>query len=220
MASLPSPRHLVASLISTISSKTSITESPAAVPTGNPLKDAPPTTQKALLTLHVLFPNELLPALDLLDRGLVTRFILSAPNQTRPHQAPSEADITDRKEAVVHYVRSAQPPSNRHRSAMTQHTTSYEVRLTSWSCSCPALAFAAFPADPASAALPSTGQLAHTSPGANWIFGGLTLGTDMPVCKHLLACVLVERCELFSSFAEEREVSVEELAGWAAGWGD
>jgi hypothetical protein len=53
-----------------------------------------------------------------------------------------------------------------------------------------------------------------------WKFGGLTLGGDIPVCKHLLACVLVEYCDLFAGFVEEREVSVEELAGWAAGWAD
>ena len=54
----------------------------------------------------------------------------------------------------------------------------------------------------------------------DWTFGGLTRGSDMPVCKHLLACVLVERCEIFQHLAVEQEVSVEELAGWAAGWGD
>ena len=54
----------------------------------------------------------------------------------------------------------------------------------------------------------------------DWSFGGLTLGSDMPVCKHLLACVLVKYCSIFSSFVEERDVSIDELAGWAAGWGD
>jgi hypothetical protein len=53
-----------------------------------------------------------------------------------------------------------------------------------------------------------------------WLFGGLTLGTDTPVCKHLLACVLVEHCAGFAHLVEERNVSIEELAGWAAGWGD
>ena len=55
-----------------------------------------------------------------------------------------------------------------------------------------------------------------------WIFGGISLGDGMPpVCKHLLACVLAERCKgLFGGFVEERDVSVEEAAGWAAGWGD
>jgi len=54
----------------------------------------------------------------------------------------------------------------------------------------------------------------------SWEFGGLSRGAGAaPVCKHLLACVLVERCEVFAGCVDEREVSVEELAGWAAGWG-
>jgi hypothetical protein len=59
-----------------------------------------------------------------------------------------------------------------------------------------------------------------------WIFGGISLvGKETtqppPVCKHLLACVFVERCKgLFGGFVEDREVGVEEAAGWAAGWGD
>ena len=58
-----------------------------------------------------------------------------------------------------------------------------------------------------------------------WIFGGISLvgkeTTSPPVCKHLLACVFVERCKgLFGGFVEDREVGFEEAAGWAAGWGD
>lgn len=52
-----------------------------------------------------------------------------------------------------------------------------------------------------------------------WTVGGLSLGEDVPICKHLLACVLVERTGLFAGFVREREVGVEEWAGWAAGWG-
>ena len=52
-----------------------------------------------------------------------------------------------------------------------------------------------------------------------WKIGGVTLGEDVPVCKHLLACVLAERVEGLGDFVEERIVVREELAGWAAGWG-
>lgn len=55
---------------------------------------------------------------------------------------------------------------------------------------------------------------------SGWQFGGLAKGEDAPVCKHLLACVLVERCAAFKHFVVEREISGEEMAGWAAGWGD
>lgn len=77
--------------------------------------------------------------------------------------------------------------------------------------------FAAFPA--AKSEQDIKNQKASGS-DEKWSFGGLTMGDDMPVCKHLLACVLVEYSALFSSFVEEREVSVEEFAGWAAAWGD
>ena len=53
-----------------------------------------------------------------------------------------------------------------------------------------------------------------------WRFGGLTLGDRVPACKHLLACVVAERCGGFGGLVEEREVEVDEIGGWAAGWGD
>jgi len=54
----------------------------------------------------------------------------------------------------------------------------------------------------------------------DWMVGGLSLGQDVPMCKHLLACVLAERGGMFGGYVKTKEVSVEELAGWAAGWGD
>jgi hypothetical protein len=54
----------------------------------------------------------------------------------------------------------------------------------------------------------------------DWHFGGLSLGEGIPMCKHLLACILVERWKQdFGDGVEEREISIEELAGWGAGWG-
>lgn len=57
----------------------SFPQNPSPSPEGNtnPLVHAPPSVKPLLLTLHVLFPNELLPALDLLDRKLVTKLILN-----------------------------------------------------------------------------------------------------------------------------------------------
>lgn len=193
-SSLPTPRHLVTALISSRPSPDDETANTSTIP----LKDAP-GAKELLLTLHALFPNELLPALDLLDRGLVVRHRHSA-----------------------YYVQSAQQQSSkgssRFRSATSDSTTHYEVRLDAWSCSCPAFTFSAFKADPQTT-LNTLGTNIDTS-NFGWLFGGLTRGTDMPICKHLLACVLVEHCSLFSHLVEEREISVEEAAGWAAGWGD
>lgn len=53
----------------------------------------------------------------------------------------------------------------------------------------------------------------------DWEWGGLILGEEeVPLCKHLLACVLVERWDVASAMVEERGVGREEAAGWAAGW--
>ncbi|KAJ5004596.1 putative oxygen-dependent coproporphyrinogen-III oxidase [Colletotrichum sp. SAR 10_66] len=45
------------------------------VPGSNPLKSLPQSQRPILVTLHVLFPSLVLPALDLLDRNLVTRVV-------------------------------------------------------------------------------------------------------------------------------------------------
>lgn len=259
---LQTPRQIVAGLVSAIPTPL---EPQAA--SANPLTNVA-GARELLLTLQVLFPNELLPALDLLDRGLVTRLRLSQngrPPTSNQAQTRSDHSLSDSHEVwatgqqerpvgpatdkatkpsedpggnseqrarnahapCTYYVRSAQqqtPRSNsRYRNAASEHTTYYESRLDAWSCSCPAFAFAAFPA--ASTGIdrqvptgPDISAERPTSP--NWLFGGLTSGTDMPVCKHLLACVLVEHSAMFAQFVEERAVSLEELAGWAAGWGD
>jgi hypothetical protein len=55
-------------------------------------------------------------------------------------------------------------------------------------------------------------------------FGGtLTRDTDKgspPACKHILACILFARCPgLFGQYGDGKLVSLEEMAGWCAGWG-
>lgn len=124
----------------------------------------------------------------------------------------------------------------------------YEVRLAAWNCSCPAFAFAAFPpnlqepspeppeqyqdggashaaaARAADAGSEYATQTAEDDVSGNFSFGGLRIGGAKgqvpPVCKHLLACLLVERASgLFGGCVKEKVVSVEEAAAWAAGWG-
>lgn len=68
---------------------------------------------------------------------------------------------------------------------------------------------------------------ASASASAVYPFGGtLTCPTDRdspPACKHILACVLFARCPgLFGDGGHEDRgvnISMEELAGWCAGWG-
>ncbi|RMX78706.1 hypothetical protein D0868_16431 [Hortaea werneckii] len=234
MTNIPTPRQLTTKLVD------SLPRSPDPG-TGNPLYNAPESKQY-LLSLHVLFPNELLPALDLLDRGLVTRMYVgseehaSQPNATqaqdvataRPPGQPEThfSEATDGHEHAkehehakddatgshntykglgTYQVRSAQQTSSRggssrYRNAAYEHTSYYEDSQTD------ERGFAT--------------QRPSRAGRSGWTFGGLTLGQGMPVCKHLLACVLVEHSGMFSHCVQERSASREEMAGWAAGWGD
>ncbi|CAO2648381.1 Nn.00g076480.m01.CDS01 [Neocucurbitaria sp. VM-36] len=295
-AILPSSRCFVTQLLNSLPWSSQRTEEISA--RSNPLTAVPDAVKKQLLSLQVLFPNEFVPALDLLDRRLVTRFhirkngeacavsVVPQPghnhNEALQNQhksgvktfdeqmmdqnssatttlesarlardgpdsdqaedeamldAPAqESHITSKEPAnndhsTIYYVRSAQQRSSRYNTSYDT-TTSYEVRLTAWNCSCPAFAFSAFPAihpEPPVATSEFADMvdvtMEHTTRqdcDVGWIFGGVSLGDGMPpVCKHLLACVLVEKCSgIFGSYVEEKDVSVEEAAGWAAGWGD
>lgn len=283
----PSSRYFVTQLLDSLAAPPSIDQAIIDKKNAdtNPLNDVPDATRKQLLSLQVLFPNEFVPALDLLDRRLVTRFricdeaelaarataaeqndvvtVEDVQMQNTDDTLPSRREDAQQEQAGTHthtgnanestdqdepsnhtttttssetynlntiyYVRSAQHRPSRFSTSYDTLTT-YQVRLTSWNCSCPAFAFAAFPAGQTSPLSPvsstphpvqqTENKAGHKS--MDWVFGGITLGSDMPpVCKHLLACVLVERCKgLFGGFVEERNVSVEEAAGWAAGWGD
>lgn len=192
----------------------------------NPLSDAPESVKKQLLSLQVLFPNEFLPALDLLDRRLVTRFLISSVETT---PSANEDAAAQKVVDTVHYVRSAQQRPSRY-STSYDGITSYEVRLQAWNCTCPVFAFAAFPSVHPEPVMPAYGgqnmgnhqSKAAVAEVAEWTFGGMSLCEGLPpVCKHLLACVLVTRCKgVFGGYVEEKSVSVETAAGWAAGWGD
>ena len=273
----------------------------------NPLNNLSDATRKQLLSFQVVFPTEFIPALDLLDRRLVTRFHIrneeqmaelktgvdagdqqqdvqmmqdttaesEAPPQKQQQQQqqednharttpattreanPTDKDkINDLNNNTIYYVRSAQQQRSSRFATSYDTTTYYQVRLRAWNCSCPAFAFSAFPAttvttrhvgneeEAAEVAVhtslhhsnSTTHQELNNKKDSNnndddnadnkWIFGGISLvGKETtqppPVCKHLLACVFVERCKgLFGGFVEDREVGVEEAAGWAAGWGD
>ncbi|KAF2097394.1 hypothetical protein NA57DRAFT_77651 [Rhizodiscina lignyota] len=244
--SLPSPRLFLSKLIASIPSRQADSSS---LSSSNPLKDLEAEDRQLLLTLHVIFPNELLPALDLLDGRLVTRFRVERGAATAARSDSSEGRSLEEglkhslvQSATVYYVQSAQQRSSSYsRSSNRTYDptpTSYEVRLDAWNCSCPAFAFAAFPstldedsdtehlnrssggARVAAAISGTTCEPCSATGGDTWLFGGLSRGdTTPPVCKHLLACVLVDRCKMFSSFLDSKTVSVEEAAGWAAGWG-
>ncbi|KAF2146053.1 uncharacterized protein K452DRAFT_305041 [Aplosporella prunicola CBS 121167] len=79
-SSLPSPRALLTRILAGLSAPISSPDAddhdvppPPGLTPAATLRALPEKQRNLLLTLHVLFPHELLPALDLLDRGCVMR---------------------------------------------------------------------------------------------------------------------------------------------------
>ncbi len=169
----------------------------------------------------------------------------------RPNTGPDSAQVvramqshrTGRK-TEVYYVRSAQYPPRTSRSRyqprnqhphhiLGLHGKTYEVRLQAWNCTCPAFTFSAL----SNVTLSTTTETADVDGNAGnslqedgdvwdpeWRFGGLSRGADaVPVCKHLLACVLGRRGGFFGGeglgLVEERGLGRAEMAGLGAGWG-
>ena len=213
---LPNARTLLEHLFIQCSSAESDDASSSAKSSANEatgasiLKALGPNDRQIWVSIHCMFPYELLPALDLLDRQLVTRLVLA------------EDDDAGFEEVDIYYVQSTQSKA---RSAINW----YEVRLAAWNCNCLAFNFSV-----ASLGLTRTGaspsvessfgvDLGTTKPcPPSHTLGGCSLGDDVPpVCKHLLACYLARRCHrLLGQNVNRRVVSKEERAGWAAGWGD
>ncbi|KAL3466595.1 hypothetical protein BJX64DRAFT_250413 [Aspergillus heterothallicus] len=115
-----------------------------------------------MLTLHCIFPNEFLLALDIIDRRLVRRILTEGQAVTANHE-PDQATVggrerTRRDSAIArkedfYFVTSASTTSNHPFPPTTQppphqknrwQTKGYEVRLQAWNCSCPAFTLSAF----------------------------------------------------------------------------
>lgn len=237
---LPSSRDFLDSLLPKFQSTSCLSSTPSSLR----------IDQKPLfLTLHCLFPNELLPALDVLDRKLVTRFLVKdsppakALLEASIHKAEGVGDVksaadvpiaaspptaTEQKGGSVYYVRSSHQSRSRFGPKRNESTSAeginYEVRLQAWNCSCAAFTFAAFGGEREGFDENLSEESAEFNSGGSieqggWKVGGMTLGEVVPMCKHLLACVLAERIEGLEECIDERFVSKEEMAGWAAGWG-
>lgn len=199
----------------------------------NPLSALPPSAlsqaKPLLLTLHCLLPNELLPALDILDRGLVKRVVRRRDDDNDEASARAEPEAS--------YL-AGESPSNEDiffvLSVSEHDKKGHEVRLQAWNCTCASFLSSAFPLDPdsdseieAEAKVETDHDIDIGSLGGseNYRLGGtLTRGLGQslpPLCKHILACVLLLRCpEIFKPSSQTWLVSAEELAAWCAGWGD
>lgn len=211
----------------------------------NPLTSSDPRTKQILLTLHALFPNELLPALDLLDRKLVLRLgvVSRGANQELSTHASNEREDILRAESAsrsethefsrggaanqpmdspqrimnhIYYVRSTrqQQSFGSNWKEAEERAVYHEIRIRAWTCSCPTFTFAVLAY--AGIMTRSVSKIVQDVTS----FGGLSRGDDLPICKHLLACFLAERCAALSGFVEAKNVSEQEAAGWAAGWAD
>ncbi|KAL3485792.1 hypothetical protein BJX62DRAFT_31086 [Aspergillus germanicus] len=133
-----------------------------------------------MLTLHCIFPNEFLLALDILDRGLVRRVVIEdttvpanrepETSATEPREGSQKDDSSTRKEDLF-FVTSASTTSNHNLLSNTQpkahqqnrwQTKGYEVRLQAWNCTCPAFTLSAFRnlgPEPSSPLSPSSDRL-------------------------------------------------------------
>lgn len=138
---------------------------------------------------------------------------------------------------VVYYVKSAAGGQREGRARYGVGATCYEVRTRGWSCSCAAFAFAAFNEGRGDDECGGYGagmgdgeeMLLDVEEGGEGLeeleergdrgWGGLMGEGNVPLCKHLFACVIAEHWEVAGDMVEEREVGREEMAGWAAGWG-
>ncbi|EXJ61140.1 hypothetical protein A1O7_05293 [Cladophialophora yegresii CBS 114405] len=188
------------------------------------LLSAPDTEQarSIFLTLHVLFPHELLPALDLLDRRLVTKLI-AGPFAAKPDESARVADGGEPPANVaevddpalppdtgheVFYVQSAsaaeKAKESRHRSRYSKASTTsahYEVYLDSWNCSCPAFSVSAFQCLTLESPADDGAQEDYAAPiqdspmmTRGWEFGGTATRKvgRIPSCKHIVAAVLAD----------------------------
>lgn len=239
---IPTSREVLTSLIDSI---TQMRPHPAASDTvrtaqGRPFSQLPPSTRPLLTTLHVLFPTLLLPALDLLDRSLVTKVVDEATTATTTTTLPcpasqesatddigeSSKDSAGITQASFYLVRSAASTSRRTFNAFA-NSTPYIVRFAAWSCSCANFAFDAYPAatgdggpDILQAGVRGLDSVGYQEDKRAWEFGGLAFdgreprGGGVPCCKHLLACLLAERWHgVLGRYVVEKRASKEEMAG-------
>ncbi|KAL7914465.1 hypothetical protein GGI35DRAFT_146872 [Trichoderma velutinum] len=215
------------------------------------IRDTPSSAEdvnwrRQLLTLHVIFPSLLLPALDLLDRGLVTRLLVADESQKTPeaeapasispdgilkHGETENADeqyedhtsksrqLMDHEDQIrIYTVQSAVSTTSRRKRHTPQTTKVYAVHLDAWSCSCVGFALDAY----TNYDVTIINEKLQNSPSPD-LFGNLRLDRltsleDFPCCKHLLACLLAEKWRKTpGGHVQDRYTTKEELAGIIGG---
>lgn len=181
-----------------------------------------------VLTLHIVFPGMLLPALDLLDRRLVWRLTLKASPESPSLQRKKlqGEEVRTNLSSSVYAVKSiASTLPSRRGAAIESPTTlamrTYLVHLEAWNCSC-----AAFAVDTYSSAGNISGTMAgrRDNESIQRMFRGLSAtilddrgAENLPCCKHLLACLLVHKWEGLAAHVENKVCTRDELAGIIVG---
>lgn len=242
MADLPSHRQILTALITSLPEIAPSSHEPSSSPpspSNSPLDSISQNHRHLLLTLHVLFPNLLLPAFDLLDRRLVARLKLCVttdesglkPSLEPAGSAERDETMTEGPSDTRHdspgglseifLVKSLATTLTRRHRDVGLSSQRYLVQLGMWNCSCASFTFDAFPSS-GTAATHEHDQVARREAenSLRWSFGGMSLdglgdsGGDVPCCKHLLACLLVSMWpSMLQSYVEDRQVSKEELVG-------
>lgn len=218
---LPPPRTILNALLSRIAT---IPLPPAA--STNPLSLTPPSHRHLIITLHVLFPTLMLPALDLLDRRLIVRISLDDSLSYRPRHPPHtrhQGQDIAKKEAEFYLASSSvSPPPPRRQGdgeAVPAPGRFYVVRVGTWHCTCAGFAFAMAGGRRDEEEGRVGGDAGEGMEEDGFGFGGVSVdgpGEGTPVCKHLLACLLAERWEGVRGYVRERRVGREEMGGLVA----
>lgn len=207
----------------------------ALIPSSPPSDDS--NWRQQLLTLHVIFPSLLLPALDLLDRGLATRLIVANPTQAATSHAShvpqdgetesvqdqltEEATSFSKDQICMYSVQSAASTTPRgRRRHIPQVSKSYAVHLDAWSCNCSGFALDAYSNYDVTSITKQLQESNITSGGFGCLGMDARLGLqeDFPCCKHLLACLLAEKWRgAPRDHVEDRYITKEELAAIIGG---
>lgn len=181
--SVPAHQRLLSSLIASLSESGEC--SVQADPQQQQHHEAKPRFRSLLLTLHVIFPNLVLPALDLIDRQLVARLQAGAETSNEPGN-------------IQAYAVQSLSSENTSR-AVPKDTLSrvHIIHLAAWNCSCNDFSRDKF-------CTQKTGEIRGARTGnacisdSDGLPGGFpprytSLNSDhVPCCKHLLACLMAE----------------------------
>lgn len=235
---LPNHRLILSSLVTSIAESAHTSHGPLdgdnrQLPRGEPAREL----RSLMLTLHVLFPDLVLSALDLIDRRLVDRFQVvtdeseardkgrggnsgSSDQGVRQHSSPevNETSALRHNAAPAYIVRPV--PSISLRLATSEARgmpKSHVVQLAAWNCSC-----TKFAVDKYCSRILCNDSFDSIGTASPWAWGwppedvppssAFINSGSLPCCKHLLACLLAEKCKhLFGDAITDGMISKYEM---------